>query len=67
MANTPKRTVPAENFCATLAANVDNQAMSDGAFRSFVYRTLPIVIYEQTDIELRTSEEPRGLDVSEED
>jgi hypothetical protein len=39
----PGRRVPAENFCATLNANVDNRRVSDKEFRAFVRRTLPIV------------------------
>lgn len=35
--------VPATNFCATLAANVDNGKLSDAEFREFVRNTLPIV------------------------
>lgn len=41
----PTRTVSAENFMATLAANVDNKDLDDGAFRQFVRNTLPIVKY----------------------
>lgn len=40
-----KRTVPAENFMATLAANTDNKRLSDAGFREFVRNTLPIVIF----------------------
>ena len=40
------RTVPAANFCGTLQANVDNEKLSDAAFREFVRNTLPIVIFE---------------------
>jgi len=39
--------VPAENFCATLNANVDNKKVSDKEFRAFVRRTLPIVQFVQ--------------------
>ncbi len=37
--------VPAKNFCATLAANVNNKKLSDKKFREFVRSTLPIVEY----------------------
>lgn len=37
------RVVDAENFCATLAANVDNEKLSDADFREFARNTLPIV------------------------
>jgi len=40
------RTVPAENFMATIAANVDNEKVSDEQFREFIRNTLPIVQYE---------------------
>lgn len=40
-----EQTVPAENFMATIAANVDNDELSDGDFRDFIRRTLPIVQY----------------------
>jgi len=39
------RTVPSENFMATVAANVDNSNMSDANFREFIRNSLPIVIY----------------------
>jgi len=35
--------VPAANFVGTLAVNVDNEKLSDAAFREFVRNTLPIV------------------------
>ncbi len=38
-----KRTVPASNFVRTLAANVDNEKLSDKDFRQFVRNSLPIV------------------------
>lgn len=38
-------TVPAENFMATIAANVDNEKLTDKEFRQFVRHTLPIVDY----------------------
>jgi methyl coenzyme M reductase subunit D len=37
--------VPAENFMATIAANVDNEKVSDEDFREFIRNTLPIVDY----------------------
>jgi len=40
------RTVPAENFMSTIAANVDNENVSDEQFREFIRNTLPIVQYE---------------------
>jgi hypothetical protein len=40
------RAVPAENFCATLSANVDNDNMTDAEFRAFVKSTLPIVKFD---------------------
>ncbi len=46
----PHRTVPAENFVATLAANVDNERLSDEAFRAFVRNSLPIVIGAETGV-----------------
>lgn len=41
----PDKTVPAENFMRTIAANVCNPELDDAAFRSFVRNTLPIVKY----------------------
>lgn len=43
--NTKLNSVPASNFVGTLAANVDNEKMSDVEFRQFVRNTLPIVEY----------------------
>jgi hypothetical protein len=40
-----KPKVPAENFMATIAANVDNPKLTDADFREFIRNTLPIVIY----------------------
>lgn len=37
--------IPAENFVATMAANVDNEALDDAAFREMFRNTLPIVEY----------------------
>lgn len=42
-----ERKVDAKNFCATLAANVDNEKLSDEAFREFVRNTISIVDYEE--------------------
>lgn len=39
--------VPAENFCATLSVNVDNDKLTDANFREFVRNTLPIVEYKR--------------------
>lgn len=44
-----KRTVPASNFMATVAANVDNLKMTDAAFRQFIRNSLPVVEYEGCD------------------
>lgn len=41
-------TIPAENFCATLAVNVDNTRLTDAQFRELVRNTLPIVQFEKT-------------------
>ena len=35
--------VPADSFVRTLAANVDNNGMTDAEFRQFVRNSLPIV------------------------
>ena len=43
MKHDPTRTVPAENFLQTLAANVANADLDDKGFREFVKSTLPIV------------------------
>ena len=43
------RKVPAENFCQTLAVNIDNENLSDAAFRDFVRTTLPIVDFPSTE------------------
>lgn len=40
-----KQVVPAESFATVLAANVDNDKLSDEQFRQFVRNTLPVVIY----------------------
>jgi len=42
-----KPTVPAENFCGTLAVNVDNGKLSDKEFREFVKSSLPGVIFRR--------------------
>jgi len=44
-----KRTVPADNFMGTIAANVDNEKLSDADFRELIRNTLPIVIYTGAD------------------
>jgi len=41
-----QNTVPASNFVGTVAANVDNEKMSDAEFRQFIRNTLPVVEYE---------------------
>lgn len=41
----PARVVPAEHFMATIAANVDNDKLTDAEFREFIRNTLPIVNY----------------------
>jgi hypothetical protein len=41
------RKVPAENFVATLAVNVDNKKVTNKQFREFVRNTLPIVQYSR--------------------
>lgn len=51
-----KRTVPAANFMATIAANVDNEKVSAEDFREFIRDTLPIVIYDNADKEDQASE-----------
>ena len=55
------RTVPASNFMATVAANVDNAKMSDANFRQFIRNSLPIVIYDGCDkTEKRVAGGPSG-------
>ena len=41
------RQVSAKNFVATIAANVDNDKLSDKDFRDFIRNTLPIVEYNK--------------------
>ncbi|MEI8344017.1 MAG: hypothetical protein WCF93_03655 [Candidatus Moraniibacteriota bacterium] len=41
-----KTTIPASNFLATLAKNVENSALTDAQFRQLVQNTLPIVIID---------------------
>ena len=41
-----ERTVPASSFVATIAANVDNDELSDDDFRQIVRDVLPVVIYD---------------------
>jgi hypothetical protein len=40
-----KRTIPADHFMGTIAANVDNDKLSDAEFRQFIRNTLTIVEY----------------------
>jgi len=44
-----KDKVPAENFMATIAANVDNKRITDEQFRDFIRNTLPVVEYLRID------------------
>lgn len=44
----PAGKVPPENFCGTLAANVDNKDLSDALFRALVRISLPVVDYDRT-------------------
>ena len=53
-----QRTVPAENFMATIAANVDNEKLSDDHFREFIRNTLPIVQYINADTETSEKNTP---------
>lgn len=46
-----KTFIPARHFVKTLAANVDNEKLSDEAFREFVRNTLPIVSGSKTKTE----------------
>lgn len=39
----PAGKVPPDNFCGTLAANVDNEKLSDADFRQFVRNSLSVV------------------------
>lgn len=39
--------LPAEHFCGTLQANVDNPKLTDDDFRQLVRNTLPIVKFPQ--------------------
>jgi len=43
------RTIPASNFVATLAANVENAKLTDAEFRQLVRNTLSIVQYDGCD------------------
>lgn len=45
----PAGKVPPDNFCGTLAANVDNAGLSDAEFRQFVRNSLPVVDFAPTD------------------
>jgi len=38
--------IPASNFMATIAVNVDNEKLSDADFRQMIRNTLPIVDYD---------------------
>ena len=42
----PPSKIPAANFLGTVAANIDNEKMTDAEFRAFIRRTLPIVQYD---------------------
>ena len=42
-----ERKVPASNFVATVASNVDNEKLTDAEFREFIRNTLPIVEYDE--------------------
>ena len=42
-----ERTVPADNFCATLAVNINNENLTDTEFRAFVRNSLPIVQFSK--------------------
>jgi hypothetical protein len=44
----PDTVIPAENFMATIAANVDNEELTDAAFRAFIRDTLPFVKYPRS-------------------
>ena len=41
-----KRVVTATSFCGQLLGNVNNEKLSDAAFREMVRNTLPIVIFD---------------------
>ena len=41
--------VPADNFVGTVAANVNNDKLTDAQFREFIRNTLPIVDYTKPD------------------
>lgn len=45
--------VPALNFVRIIAANIDNEELSDTDFREFVRNTLPIVQKEEKETKLR--------------
>ena len=40
-----KRIIPADNFAATVNANVDNDRLTDAEFREFIRTSLPFIIY----------------------
>ena len=48
--------MPADHFCQTLSANVDNEKLSDRAFRKLVRNTLPNVDYPRA----KTQTAPRS-------
>ncbi|EKD58934.1 MAG: hypothetical protein ACD_56C00024G0001 [uncultured bacterium] len=51
------RTLPASNFVGTLYVNAFNLDLDDRNFRQFIQRTLPIVIFNDSDrIEAKTLE-----------
>lgn len=45
MGELTRRTVSAENFMATLDANIENDRLSDASFREFVRNSVPVVIF----------------------
>lgn len=47
--------VPAENFVATVAMNIDNPKLTDAQFREFIRNSLPIVKYPR-----KVTEETNG-------
>lgn len=57
-----EQTVPAANFCATIAANVDNEKLSDAEFREFVRNTLPIVDFPRRKAEPAPTQGDRVLE-----
>ena len=51
--------IPAEHFMTTVAANVDNEKLTDAEFRQFIRNSLPVVKFERplsvNDAQQRTS------------